>query len=558
MVQKIIALWRKEWSGLHTAAYLIAGFTFIAQILAIFRDRLLAHMFGAGTELDVYYAAFRIPDFLYVAIASLVSITVLIPFLAERLSEENNENAKRFVCGVFTFFSVLIGGTSIIAFFAIPALAHLLVPGFSDTQREGFISLSRLLLLSPILLGISSILGSVVQIYRKFFVYALAPVFYNIGIIIGIVFFTDSFGVYGVAWGVLLGALLHLSIQLPVFFSHGFSLGFERLSFREIKKVTLLALPRTIALSAAHLSFIALIAAASFLTEGSIAIFSFAFNLQSVPLAIIGVSYSVAAFPTLARFSAQGAMKEFAAHVSLAARHILLWSIPIIILFVVLRAQIVRVALGSGLFDWNDTRLTAAALALFVFSLAAQGIALLLTRAYYAVGKTKIPLFVNVGASSIAALLGIIGAFSVHTSLATRVFLEEALRIAYVPGSEVVILAGAYALGQIIAGGLLFFFFKRDIPGFSLALGKSFFQIIVSSLVMGIVAYWALSLLAGFFDRETFLGIFAQGACAGILGIIAGIITLFIFGNREIREISETLHRRMHTPTLIAPDQEVL
>lgn len=558
MVRAIIALWEKEWGSLHAAAYLIAGFTFVAQLLAILRDRLLAHTFGAGPELDVYYAAFRIPDFLYVAIASLVSITVLIPFLAERLSPENKEHAQRFVRGVFTFFFFCIGGGSIIAFLAIPALSHFLVPGFSSSQKEMFVSLTRLLLLSPILLGISSILGSVVQVYRKFFVYALAPVVYNVGIILGIIFFRESFGMFGVAWGVLLGASLHLLIQLPSFLSHGFSLGFQWFSWQEIRKVISLAFPRTIALSAASLSFIALIAAGSFLAPGSIAVFTFAFNLQSVPLAIIGVSYSIAAFPTLARMNAIGATKEFASHVSLAARHILLWSVPITILFVVLRAQIVRVAFGSGLFNWTDTRLTSAALALFVVSLAAQGIALLLTRAYYAAGKTKIPLFINVGASALAALIGIIGAFSFHTSGAARLFLEEVLRISYVPGSEVVILAGAYAIGQIIAGVLLFLFFRRDVSGFSLSLGTSFFQITGASLVMGGVAYGTLSFLAGYFDTNTFTGIFAQGASAALAGIIMGIATLFALGNREIREILGAFHRRMRPGAVVPPDQEEL
>jgi len=555
VVRSIIALWNKEWNSLHTAAYLIAGFTLVAQLLAIIRDRLLAHTFGAGVELDVYYAAFRIPDFLYVAIASLVSITVLIPFLAERLRPEDNENAKRFVRGAFTFFSLIIGAGSVVAFFAMPALSHLLVPGFPEAQRVIFISISRLLLLSPILLGISSILGSVVQVHRKFFVYALAPIVYNIGIIIGIIFFADSFGVLGVVWGVLLGALLHLLIQLPVFFSHGFSLGFERLSLSEVKQIVLLALPRTIALSAGNLSFIALIAAGSFLAPGSIAVFSFAFNLQSVPLAIIGVSYSIAAFPTLARLFAGGSTKEFAAYVSLAARHILLWSIPVIVLFVVLRAQIVRVALGSGLFDWTDTRLTAAALALFVVSLAAQGIALLLTRAYYAAGKTKTPLFINVGASSFAAVLGVFGAYFVHTSEATRFFLEGVLRISSVSGSEVVILAGAYAVGQLIAGVLLFISFNKHIPEFSLILGRSLFQITGASLVMGTSAYYCLSFLAPFLDTDTFWGIFTQGAVAGILGIVAGIVTLTLLGNKEVTEVVGALHRRMRPQTVVAPEQ---
>jgi len=558
VVQKILSIFNREWNGLHSTAYLLGGFALFSQILALFRDRLLAHIFGAGAQLDVYYAAFRIPDLLYVSIASLVSITILIPFLAERLRPEDGEEARRFVRGIFTFFSLLIGACSIVAFFLVPALSHVLVPGFSDADRSLFIFITRLFLLSPILLGISSILGSVVQIYRKFFVYALAPVVYNVGIILGILFFSESMGVIGVAWGVVIGACFHLLIQLPIFFKEGFSLRFERLSYAEIRQVVFLALPRTLTLSAANISLIALVAAGSLLASGSIAVFSFAFNLQSVPLSIIGVSYSIAAFPTLARLFAGGATREFAAHVALAARHILLWSIPIIVLVVVLRAQIVRTVLGSGLFDWSDTRLTAAALGLFVLSLAAQSIALLLTRAYYAAGRTRTPLIINVGASFIAAAVGVIGAFSFHVSEGARSFFEEILRISAIPGSEVVILAGAYALGQIVAGILLFSSFRRDFPGFSLALGRSFFQIISASLVMGVVAYITLAISVNWFDTNTFIGILGQGLSGALAGIAAGILTLFVVGNKEVREISGEMHAHVRPSVIVAPDQEEL
>lgn len=545
----------KEFESLHKAAYLLAAFAFLSQILAIVRDRLLARSFGAGPELDVYYAAFRIPDFLYITIASLVSITVLVPFLAERIGKEDKEEAKRFVRGVFTFFTLSVGAGSVVAFFLAPLLADVLVPGFSEVQKTTFASITRILLLSPILLGVSSILGSVAQTYRKFFVYALAPVIYNVGIILGIVFFSPAGGILGVAWGVVFGAALHLLIQLPIFFSHGFSLGIETLSWRELRKVISLALPRTIALSASQFSLIALVAAGSLLAGGSIAIFSFAFNLQSVPLSIIGVSYSIAAFPTLARLNALGAAKEFAGHVALAARHILLWSLPVIVLFVVLRAQIVRATLGSGLFDWTDTRLTAATLAVFAVSVAAQGISLLLTRAYYAAGRTRIPLIINVSTAGIAAILGIFFAFLLHTSDAVRTFLEEVFRVAYVPGSEVIALAVAYAFGQLVNGVLLFLFFRRDFPDFSLSLGRSFGQISFASLLMGLVAYRMLHVLAPLLNTDTFMGIFLQGLFAGLAGIVVAVLVLMILKNREITETWTALHRRMRPRAILAPDQ---
>jgi len=240
-------------------------------------------------------------------------------------------------------------------------------------------------------------------------VYASAPVLYNVGIIAGIVFLMPRFGIEGVAYGVIIGALLHLLIQVPVVIKHGlFPRFLLKLDWMEIKDVVLLSLPRTITLSATHLTLIVLVAIASLMDEGSIAIFNFSFNLQSVPLAIIGVSYSVAAFPTLARFFSNGQREKFAEHIIAATRHIIFWSTPAIVLFIVLRAQIVRTILGSGEFDWSDTRLTAAALAVFVVSILAQALQLLFVRAYYAAGRTMVPLVVNIGSATIIIVLAFV------------------------------------------------------------------------------------------------------------------------------------------------------
>ena len=157
-----------------------------------------------------------------------------------------------------------------------------------------------------------------------------------------------------------------------------------------------ISLPRALALSMSQLSFLGLTALAGLLTSGSIAIFVFAYNLQAVPLAIIGASYSVAAFPTLAATLSKGKREEFLEHVAIAARYVLFWSLPASALVIVLRAHMVRTVLGSGQFDWTDTRLTAAVFALLALSLAAQGLSLLLIRAYYAAGRTFVPFVVSI------------------------------------------------------------------------------------------------------------------------------------------------------------------
>src|SRR3989344_4161802 len=175
--------------------------------------------------------------------------------------------------------------------------------------------------LSPILMGLSNLFGTITQLFRKFFIYSLSPIFYNFGIIIGIIFLYPIFGINGLVFGVVLGALMHFLIQVSASWGCGFT---PRFSFGR--------------------------------SPTGEAIFNFSFNLQSVPLNIIGVSYAVAAFPTLVKSFSGQKKDEFKNHLKSTARQIVFWSLPVIFLFIVLRAQIVRVILGSGSFSWENTR----------------------------------------------------------------------------------------------------------------------------------------------------------------------------------------------------------
>ena len=395
MVKRFLELLRFEVDGLHKAAYLLAFSSFLSQILALLRDRLLAHSFGADRTLDLYYAAFRIPDFLLATLGSMVSISVLIPFLIERAATGEKESRRLFQ-EVFTVFSWCCVAFSTILFFLIPFLIPSLFPGFSSAEGQATVTLSRILLLSPFFFGLSNLFASIVQIHQKFFIYALSPLLYNLGIIAGILFLYPLFGLPGLALGVVCGAFFHMIIQLPTIVRHGY---LPRLVYierwQEVKKVALLSLPRTLALSTSQLVLIFLTALASLGREGSIAVFSLAFNLQSAPLIIFGVSYATAAFPTLSKYFSEGNRVKFLEQMSTAVRHILFWTLPAIALLIVLRAQVVRLVLGSGNFSWTDTRLSAACLALFAFSLAAQSLVLLFMRGYYASGNTNRPLIIN-------------------------------------------------------------------------------------------------------------------------------------------------------------------
>lgn len=306
----------------------------------------------------------------------------------------------------------------------------------------------------------------------------------------------------------------------------------------------ILSVPRTLSLAAGQFSLLILIALASLFSPGSIAVFTFAFNLQAVPLTIIGVSYSVAAFPTLARLFASGNGKDFLSHVEAALRHIAFWAIPATILIIVLRAQLVRTILGTGAFDWQATRLTAAALALFALSLAAQSVALLIARAYYAAGKTAVPL--KLGILSVVVSVGSALALVVlfHADTLARHFLESALRVPDLPGTTVLMLALGFTLGAVAQVAVGLRFLVRDF-GVSLApLRRLVFQVSGASLIGGSAAYATLWFVGGLIDINTFLGIFTQGAFGGFAGIVVTAAVLGLLKNEELAEVVVALKRR--------------
>src|SRR3989344_1585361 len=466
-MEKIFKIFGKEYENINQAAILLGGFALLSQILGLLRDRLLAHFVGPSASLDIYYAAFRIPDLIFISIASLASITVIIPFLQEKMSSRSGdasmtEEARKFLNDIFSvFFSVIIL-VSIFVFFLMPYLSFFIAPGFTPENQARVIELSRIMLLSPILLGLSNLFGAITQMNRRFFIYALSPIFYNLGIIAGILFLYSIFGLRGLAFGVSLGALMHFLIQAFASFKFGFFPKFSiSINFQDIRKAVFISLPRTLGLSANNIALIFIVAMASFLKSGSISVFNLSFNLQSVPLNIVGISYAVAAFPTLVKSFTGGKNNEFKDHLKRAGRAIVFWSIPITFIFIVARAQIVRVILGSPSFSWEHTRLVAACLAIFSISIVAQGMITLLSRAYYANGNTKRPLLVNFSCSMLIIILSYVFTYIFQTMPMFRYFIESILKVSDIPGTAVLMLPLAYALGTILNFIIHLYFAKK-------------------------------------------------------------------------------------------------
>ncbi len=549
----------KEIIGLHEAAYLLAFFALLSQILALIRDKLLAYNFGAGHILDIYYSAFRIPDLIFVSIASIVSASVLVPFFIDRFHNDT-DNGRKFVDSVFSAFFLAIIIVSVIIYAFIPRLTEILLPGFvNDPYLPELISASRILLLSPIFLGISNFFSSITQMYKRFLIYALSPVIYNIGIIAGILFLYPHYGLRGLIGGVIIGAFLHMAIQIPFIAHNG---KYPRLTldihWSDIRKVMIVSFPRTLTLSSNQLASFFLISLASLMSGGSISVFSLAMNLQSVPMTIIGVSYSSAIFPTLSRFFIEKNRTDFLKQMIDSARHIVFWSIPITVLFIVLRAQIVRTIYGAGKFDWSDTRLTAAALAIFIVSAIGQSLILLFVRAQYAQGKTLKPLIINIVSGLVIVILGYTLTKAFFAFPVFAFFIEELFKVSDQVGTSILVLPLAFTSGILLNTFLHWHMFEKDYRGFSRPVIATLFQSFAASVIMGYVTFLSLRFFNIFFPLTKAWNVFLQGFCAGIVGIIVGIIVLIMLKNKEIQEVWQTLHHKFWKSNIVVPDQESL
>ena len=536
------------------AALLLAVSGFLSRVLGLLRDRLLASHFGAGRELDIYFAAFRIPDFIY-GILILGGITVaFLPVFSEyfRRKEENQENAGwprealDFVNNVLNlFFVFLIIVCGILVVFA-PLVVNFIIPGFSLESKGLTIALTRIMLLSPIFFGLSSIFSGILQYFNRFLVYSLAPILYNIGIIFGILFLVPRFGVYGLAFGVISGAFLHWAIQIPAALASGYRyklfLDFQHFGIRKIFK---LMVPRTIGVAINQINLVVVTALASVLAAGSIAIFNFSNNIQYFPIGIIGVSFAVSSFPVFSRFIANGQRKEFLEHLSSSARQVIFFIFPISLLFFILRAQIIRLILGAGRFSWEDTRLTAACLGIFCLGILTESLIALLCRAFFSLQDTKTPVLVGM----VSVLSNIVLCLLFIFLLGHPNFFQQAavgvLKLQNIQNVEVIGLPLGLSLASIIQFSLLLFFFRKKIGGFEIKdIIRSLKKVLIAGFLMAVSCYAVRVASAGFIDMQTFWGVFLQAACAALVGILVYLFSADFLRSPELHTVKTSLLRQ--------------
>ncbi|HSK94150.1 MAG TPA: lipid II flippase MurJ, partial [Candidatus Angelobacter sp.] len=377
-VRAMAAHWVPRGVAILSALFLAS------YVMGVVRDRIFAQTFGAGTDLDAYIAAFRLPELLFDVLVEAGLAAPFIPIFV-RLRGGDPDAADRFARTILSAAVTIMGVASVVLFVFAEATIGLVAPGFEGSQRELYLDLFRIMLITQVLFAASLTLGQVLLAEQRFFWYAVAPLLYNVGIIAGTVLLADRIGIYGAAVGAVLGAAIHLGSRFVGLRRSRLRIGMEwELRTSSIREFVRLMLPKMVAQPVEPTVFVFFTNIASTLAVGSVTVVDYARNFQGAPVTLIGVAYAVAAFPNLSTAYAARDRAGFLRLLGMNAASIAVLTVAAAAALIVLGELIIGTLYGGGAFGPDDVARTAAVLAAFALSVPFESLAHLLSRAIYA------------------------------------------------------------------------------------------------------------------------------------------------------------------------------
>ncbi|KKR02906.1 MAG: putative peptidoglycan lipid II flippase MurJ [Microgenomates group bacterium GW2011_GWC1_39_12] len=510
-------LWNKQ-ASVRSAATVLIIMVFASRVLGLLRDRMLAARFSPD-ELGVYLAAFRLPNFLFELLVMGALTSAFIPVYTKYLTLGKQEEAWKISNTIITISCILL------AFITIPILiwtkevSHFIAPGFTDIQVEQMIGFTRFMVIAqvfPLLIG--NFFTGILQSHNLFTVPGVAPVVYNVGIIISIIVFSSTMGLWAPVVGVGIGAVLFMCIQIPSLVQLGYrnrmALDIHNQGVREIGK---LMVPRTIGLAISQIDTTVDLILSTLLGARMVTVFNFAQHLQQLPIGLFGATVAQAAFPLLAQASANEDKEKFTKTLYSALNQIVFFIMPVSVLFIVLRIPIVRLVFGASRFDWQATVLTGMTLSMFAISLSAQAVSQLLTRGFYALYDTKTPVIIGVITILINTMCSVIfvqlykfPVWSLGLSTSIASIINAALLVLY--------------LGKRIGVGTMANMFYTPM------------KIIIASLLTGIALYIPLKLFDQLvFDTTRTFGLLLLTGVASAIGLVVYIFLVWVLDVREVK-----------------------
>ncbi len=377
-------------NSFSVAAALISFFYLASRFLGLFRDRLLAAHFGIGPQADAYAAAFRLPDLIFTLLISGAFAVAFIPVFTSHWVKDDKDKAWDLTNSLTNLLALATLVICTALFIFVGPITKLITPGFDPYRHQLTVNLTRIMLWTPFFFAISSVVGSVQQAFNRFLFYSISGVFYNVGIILGIVFLTHRYGIYGVAIGVVVGAGVQALVQILGLVGLGYRYRWRfKLRDSGVRQVVRLMVPRALDQGIDQVNYTVQTVIGSNLSTGSLTAFYYANNLRNVPLMIFGTAISTAAFPDLAARAAKNDITGLVKKLADNTRLILFFVMPATVVSIVLRGYIVRLLFGFG----NKT--TADTLGWFAGTVVFTSLFFLVARFYYAMQDSKTPLYLS-------------------------------------------------------------------------------------------------------------------------------------------------------------------
>lgn len=532
----------RRQNNILSAASILMVAVFFSRLLGLLRDRFLLGVFFGETarQLDIYFAAFRLPDMIFQLLVVGALSAAFIPVFTQYVLKDKRQAwhvASTVITLGFTLFIIL---ALILVVFAQP-LSRLIAPSFSLQELTLMVNLTRVLIIAQGSFLVSNFITGILQSHRHFIIPALSPIVYNLGIIFGILVLSPILGIYGPAVGVIIGAFLHLIVQLPLAKTIGFN---YRPSFdifhSGVRRIGRLMLPRTLALAVSQIELTVAVFIATSLSTGSLAIFSVAQHLNALPVGLFGATIGQAALPTLSQQYSTKSLSKFKSLLLSSFNQILYLSLPASMILLILRIPIVRLAFGAKSFPWEATLLTGKVVALFAISVFAQAVIQILVRGFYALANTRTPFF-----------LGVI-------AVATNVSLSFLLVYKFDLG--VLGLALAISLASFLHASLLLIFLSSLVGGFNKSkLFTPFLKMSLATILTGFALWIPLKVLDRYILNTTKT---IQLIILAIITISIGLSVYFLlsklFKIKELDSFVNLLKRIKNFQRLLSQTEKVL
>lgn len=514
LISKTKKVFFASQTSILTSTIILSGMILLSRIAGFIRYRILAGFF-TKEELDIYFAAFRIPDLVFEILISGALSTTFIPFFVEY--QRKNKDRDSIISSVINAVTLTLFVAVLILVISMPFIMPILTPGFAQETMPQLVFYARILLLGQLpFLVLGNFLTGISQAKKSFIIPAIAPIIYNIAIIVFIFMFKNSWHLMAPIFGVVFGAIVFFLIQLPVLFFAEFNYILVLRHIKEVFQFFKTAIPRIMTIIVAQIDATVDLALASLLGSGAYTIFYLAQRLQLLPVSLIGMAFGQASLPYLTEVFQQGKKEQFRIIIKQSLLNIFFFTIPASMFLVLARTPMVRLFFGGEKFDWSATNMTALTLSFFAISLPLHAAYYFLARSFYAAFDTKTPFLVT--------------AFSILLNAILSTYFTIILKL------PVWGLALSFSIAMSLRSILLtYLIFRRTHIRLIFEVVIDSLKIFLAALNTSVLTYFLIRLIDGLIlDTSRTINIFALLAIGSVFYFIFYVFFCYIFGVKEL------------------------